>query len=346
MTMRPVFSIVVPVYNESTVLLALAKRLSRVLEQLNQPYEVIFVDDGSTDDSASILRGLAEANCHYKLLFFSKNFGHQPAVTAGIDVAQGEAVIIIDADLQDPPELIPVLIDRWREGFDVVYAVRSARRGESVFKRVTATIFYRLLRRLTTLDLPMDTGDFRLMSRQAATELTRLRERHRFIRGMVTWVGFRQIGVPYIRDARAGGTTKYTLHKMLRLAADAVLSFSAFPLQIASYFGLFSAVVSFAALLYVLYIRLFTSTSVTGWASVMAAVAFLGSIQLFTLGIIGSYIARVYDEVRQRPLYIVASRVGFPEEASPIDPTGSASQGLSKASAVPPNRSYLAAAQK
>jgi dolichol-phosphate mannosyltransferase len=308
---QPILSIVVPVFNEAAVLMALHERLVRVLDGLTPRYEVIFVDDGSKDESPVVLRNLAASNHNYRVIGFSRNFGHQAAVTAGIDAAAGEAIVLIDADLQDPPEVIPQLVERWRAGFDVVYAVRSARKGESAFKRATATIFYRLLRLLTTLDLPLDTGDFRLMSRAAAAELTRLRERHRFIRGLVSWVGFRQVGVPYVREPRAGGSTKYSLRQMIRLATDAILSFSAVPLQLASYFGILSSVISFLGLLYVLFIRLFTDTAVTGWASVMAMVAFLGSIQLLTLGVIGSYLARVYDEVRQRPLYIVASRIGF-----------------------------------
>jgi dolichol-phosphate mannosyltransferase len=323
MAIAPVFSVVVPVYNEGVVLRNLEQRLSRVLESLGKPYEVIFVDDGSKDESPAVLRQLVQSRSAYRLILFSKNFGHQAAVTAGVDAAAGDAVVVIDADLQDPPELIPQLAARWQEGYDVVYAVRMARKGESLFKRTTASIFYRGLRLLTTLELPLDTGDFRLMSRQAATALTGLRERHRFIRGMVAWLGFRQTGVPYVREPRAGGETKYSIRKMVALAADAIFSFSAFPLQLASYFGLISAAISFGALVYVLYIRIFTAAAITGWASVMAALAFIGSIQLLTLGIIGSYIARIYDEVRQRPIYIIASRYGFAEEGSDDSQTSS-----------------------
>jgi dolichol-phosphate mannosyltransferase len=304
-------SVVVPVYNEEAVLHTLDRRLSAVLDETGQPYEVIFVNDGSSDNSLPILERLAQSNPRYRIINFSRNFGHQLAVTAGLDYVSGDAVVIIDADLQDPPELIHQLVAKWQEGFEVVYAIRQARSGESLYKRATASIFYRLLRTLTNIDLPLDTGDFRLMDRKAVEQLKSLRETHRFVRGMVSWIGFSQTGITYTRDPRAHGSTKYSTRKMVRLALDAIMSFSAFPLQLASLFGLFCSVISFLVLLYVIYIRLFTSQSVIGWASVMAAVIFVGGIQLLTVGVIGSYIARIYDEVRRRPLYIVESTTGF-----------------------------------
>lgn len=273
--------------------------------------EYIFVNDGSQDQTLAKVKALREANPAVKYLSFSRNFGHQVAVTAGLDAARGEAVVIIDADLQDPPEVIPELYQKFQEGYDVVYAVRSQRRGEGFFKKITAKVFYRLLRFLTGFSIPVDVGDFRLMSRRAVDVFNRLRERHRYVRGMVSWLGFRQAGVSYVRDPRHSGVTKYSLGKMFKLATDGITSFSNVPLQFAGHLGFW---ISGGSLLYILYIigmKLFTDKPVIGWASTMTAIIFFGGIQMMTLGVIGEYIGRISDEVKQRPIYIVAESGGI-----------------------------------
>lgn len=273
--------------------------------------EYIFVNDGSQDQTLAKVKALREANPAVKYLSFSRNFGHQVAVTAGLDAARGEAVVIIDADLQDPPEVIPELYQKFQEGYDVVYAVRSQRRGEGFFKKITAKVFYRLLRFLTGFSIPVDVGDFRLMSRRAVDVFNRLRERHRYVRGMVSWLGFRQTGVSYVRDPRHSGVTKYSLGKMFKLATDGITSFSNVPLQFAGHLGFW---ISGGSLLYILYIigmKLFTDKPVIGWASTMTAIIFFGGIQMMTLGVIGEYIGRISDEVKQRPIYIVAESGGI-----------------------------------
>ena len=275
------------------------------------------MNDGSCDQSPELLRAAAEQDPRIKVINFSRNFGHQVAITAGIDYSGGEAVIVMDADLQDPPEILPALVEKWREGFDVVYAVREERAGESIFKRGTAALFYRLLKRLARIEIPADTGDFRLMSRRAVEAFKSLRERHRFIRGMVSWVGFRQTAVHYQRETRYAGSTKYPLRKMLSFAMDGIASFSFAPLHFATYLGFAAAGVSFLYLLYALWIKLFTDQSVTGWASLIVSVLFVGGVQLITLGIIGEYIGRIYDEIKQRPLYIVADTMGFDCSSTP-----------------------------
>jgi polyisoprenyl-phosphate glycosyltransferase len=307
----PLLSLVLPIFNEEAIIPELLRRLNGALVDLVPAYEVIFVNDGSRDRSLELLSTAARQDPHLKIINFSRNFGHQVAITAGIDYSSGEAVIVMDADLQDPPEAIAALVEKWREGFDVVYAVRSERAGESAFKRVTAALFYRLLTRLTQIEIPADVGDFRLMSRRAVEAFKSLRERHRFVRGMVSWVGFRQTAVFYQREARYAGSTKYPLRKMLSFAMDGIASFSFAPLHLATYLGLGAAGMSFFYLVYALWIRLFTDQAVTGWTSLMVAVLFVGGVQLITLGIIGEYIGRIYDEIKQRPLYIVADTVGF-----------------------------------
>jgi dolichol-phosphate mannosyltransferase len=249
---------------------------------------------------------LYEQDQRVRPVIFSRNFGHQIAVTAGLDYSQGAAVVIIDSDLQDPPEVIGDLIEKWREGYEVVFAVRTEREGETWFKEFTASIFYRLIYRITDVSIPMDTGDFRLLDRKAVDVLGRMRERNRFLRGMSVWVGFRQIGVPYKRGARFAGETKYPLSKMTRFATDAITSFSYFPLQLASYIGFFAALLSIFAIPIVIYLRLTGSQAFFGQATTLIAVLFIGGVQLISLGILGEYIGRVYDEVKHRPLYIVA----------------------------------------
>jgi glycosyltransferase involved in cell wall biosynthesis len=307
------YSIVIPVYNEVEVLPSLYTRLTRVMEGLVEPYEIIFVNDGSNDGSLPLLRDLRAGDERVKILGLSRNFGHQLAITAGLDHSSGQAVVVLDADLQDPPEVIPQLVDQWRKGYDIVFAVREKRRGEGLFKRVTAALFYRLLRRLTFTEIPVDAGDFRLMSRKAVDTLKSMRERSRFIRGLSGWIGFQQTSVPYVRDVRHAGTTKYPLKKMVRFAANGLLSFSSVPLQLASYLGFVVSCVSFVYIAYAIWLKLFTDHTILGWTSVMVAVLFLGGVQLLCLGIVGEYIGRIYDEVKQRPLYIV-------DEARGVEP--------------------------
>jgi glycosyltransferase involved in cell wall biosynthesis len=305
------FSLVIPVYNEAEVLPALYSRLTRVMEGLGGSYEIIFVDDGSADESPHLLKEFRVKDERVKLLSLSRNFGHQIAITAGLDHSSGQAVVVMDADLQDPPEVVPRLVEQWRHGYDIVFAIREKRRGESLFKRGTAALFYRILRRLTVTEIPLDAGDFRLMSRKAVDTLTAFQECNRFIRGLAGWIGFRQTSVSYVRDERQGGETKYPLKKMARFALNGLIAFSIVPLQLVSYLGFLVSLVSFFYMVYAIGLKLFTDSVVLGWTSVMVAVLFLGGVQLVSLGIIGEYIGRIYDEVKHRPLYIVAEAKGF-----------------------------------
>jgi polyisoprenyl-phosphate glycosyltransferase len=311
------YSIVIPVYNEAEVLPALYDRLTRVLEALIEPYELIFVDDGSQDDSPLLLRDIQARDERVKFLSLSRNFGHQIAITAGLDYSSGQAAVVMDADLQDPPEVIPRLIEQWRKGYDIVFAVRAKRQGDGLFKRATAAIFYRLFRRMTATEIPLDAGDFRLMSRRAVEVLQSLRERNRFIRGLAGWVGFPQTSVSFVRDVRQAGETKYPLKKMLRFALNGLMSFSLVPLQLASYFGFLISSIAFFYIAYAIGLKLFTDRVVLGWTSVMVAVLFLGGVQLISLGIIGEYIGRIYEEVKQRPLYVVDEAKGFEQLRPP-----------------------------
>ncbi len=304
------YSIVVPVYNEIESLSELHSRLETVLNSLGAPWELIFVDDGSTDGSTEEILRIAGQDQRVRPVIFARNFGHQIAITAGLDYSQGEAVVMIDADLQDPPEVIPDLVSKWKEGYEVVFAVRTEREGESWFKKLTASIFYRLIYRITDVKIPLDTGDFRLLDRQAVNILNKMRERHRFPRGMAAWIGFRQVGVPYRRAARFAGTTKYPFRKMFRLALDAITSFSYFPLQLATYLGFICAGVSALVIPIVIAMRLTGSQAFLGQATTLIAVLFLGGIQLISLGILGEYLGRLYDEAKGRPLYIVRETEG------------------------------------
>ena len=305
------YSIVIPVYNEAEVLPSLYDRLTRVMEGLVESYEIIFVNDGSRDDSTMLLRDFQDRDARVKFLSFSRNFGHQIAITAGLDYSSGQAAVVMDADLQDPPEVIPRLIEQWRKGYDIVFAVRAKRQGEGFFKRATAALFYRLFRRMAGTEILLDAGDFRLMSRRAVEALQSIRERNRFIRGLAGWIGFRQTAVTYVRDVRQAGETKYPLKKMLRFALNGLLSFSVVPLQLASYLGFLISSIGFFYIVYAIGLKLFTDRVVLGWTSVMVAVLFLGGVQLISLGIIGEYIGRIYDEVKQRPLYVVDEAKGF-----------------------------------
>ena len=263
------------------------------------------VDDGSTDGSTDEIKKFAAQDIHIKPVIFVRNFGHQIAVTAGLDYSQGQAVLIIDADLQDPPEVMLELIAKWKEGFEVVYAQRAEREGETWFKLLTASLFYRLVYRITDVKIPMDTGDFRLLDRKVVNVMVQMRERHRFLRGMSTWVGFKQTGVAYKRAARYSGVTKYPFKKMLKFASDAITSFSYFPLQMATYLGFISAGFSIIAIPVVIILRLAGLHAFVGQATTLIAVLFLGGVQLISLGILGEYIGRLYDEAKGRPLYIV-----------------------------------------
>lgn len=312
---RPCLSIIVPIYNEEEGIPALYERLHSVCTGFGVTYELLFVNDGSRDRSLTLLKELQAADPQVRVLSFSRNFGHQVAITAGMDHAQGEAVVVIDADLQDPPELIGQMLEKWREGYDVVYAVREKREGDTLFKRATAALFYRLLRKITNVDIPLDTGDFRLMSRRSIEAMKLFSERNRFVRGLVSWIGFKQTGITFVRAERYAGETKYPLKKMLRFAIDGIVSFSFVPLQLATFFGFVASALSFLGILWVVYMRLFTQETITGWASMMVIVMFLGGVQLLTLGIIGEYIGRMYDEIKRRPLYLIEEALGFSQDS-------------------------------
>lgn len=303
--MTSYYSVVIPIYNEAEVLPTLYQRLTKVMEELGEPYEIIFINDGSTDESPKLLLDLQAQDTRVKVVSFSRNFGHQIAITAGLDYSSGDPVIVMDGDLQDPPEVILQLLAQWQAGNEIVFAVRASREGEGFFKRITASLFYRILRRLTTTEIPVDAGDFRLMSRVAVEALKPIRERNRFVRGLVGWIGFRHTSIKYVRDRRYAGETKYPLTKMIRFALNGIFSFSLLPLQLATYLGFGVSLLSSTYLLYAVWLKLFTTRVVQGWASVIVAVLFMGGVQLVSLGIIGEYIGRIYEEVKQRPLYLV-----------------------------------------
>lgn len=311
-------SIVVPCYNEEEVLEETLKQFkSFCLELDNLNAELIFVDDGSTDRTREILKSFAAQtpnNPKIKIICFARNFGHQIAVTAGIDAARGDAVVLIDSDLQDPPEVIHQMIQKWREGYDVIYGTRLEREGESLFKLATARGFYRLLNNLSDVPIPLDTGDFRLMSRNVVDTLRAMPERDRFVRGMVSWVGFKQTALPYSRSKRYAGKSKYPLRKMMRFATDGILSFSTKPLQMSVALGTMSAFIAVLGIFYALYMRIFTNNWVEGWATLMIALLFMGGVQLISVGILGEYIGRIYNESKNRPLYVVQEYLGFDEK--------------------------------
>jgi dolichol-phosphate mannosyltransferase len=305
-------SVIVPCYNEEAVLEETHRQLTSVLNGLAPfTYEVIYVDDGSRDGTVKVLHDLHEASEAVRVVLLSRNFGHQVAVTAGLGHAAGDAVVVIDADLQDPPEVIKEMVARWRDGYDVVYGLRTYRPGETHFKLWTAKLFYRLFNRVSKVPIPTDVGDFRLMSRRVVVALLAMPERDRFLRGMVSWVGFRQVAVLYERAPRYGGASKYPLLNMLRFAADGVLSFSYAPLRAATLMGFAAMALAFAGIIYAILLRIYTNDWVRGWASIFVAVLFIGGVQLVTLGIIGEYVGRIYGEVKRRPLYFVQERLGF-----------------------------------
>jgi polyisoprenyl-phosphate glycosyltransferase len=297
-------SVVAPVFNEHSTLPELHRRLTEVLTSLG-PYEIVLVDDGSSDGSWDSLLDLAARDPHLRLLRLSRNFGHQAALSAGLDAARGEAIVLMDADLQDPPELIPQLVGKWREGFDVVYAIRGEREGEPRLRLASISLFYRVLYRITSTEIPQNAGDFRLLSRRAADAITAMPERARFLRGMTSWIGFRQTGVPYTREARFAGESKYPPRKLIRLALDGITSFSTAPIKLVTAIGFALVVFCVGVLVWTLYVRFFTSHHPQGWTSVIAVVLLLGGVQLLSLGVIGQYVARIFDETKQRPLYLV-----------------------------------------
>ncbi|MFE7821324.1 glycosyltransferase family 2 protein [Priestia megaterium] len=302
------YSIVVPVYNEEEVIHETYRRLTEVMRSTKEAYELLFVNDGSRDRTAEIIKEYSEQDPAVVLLDFARNFGHQIAITAGMDYARGEAVVVIDADLQDPPELILEMIEKWKQGFDVVYAKRTKRKGETYFKKQTAAMFYRFLRAMTDIDIPLDTGDFRLLDHKVCNQMNSIQEKNRFVRGLVSWVGFKQIAVEYERDERLAGESKYPLKKMLKLSMDGITSFSYKPLKLASYAGVTLSGVGFIYLLVVLYLKLFTDSTITGWSSLIVIQLFFSGIILIILGMIGEYIGRIYDETKNRPLYIVREK--------------------------------------
>ncbi len=303
--MKITYSIIAPIYNEIDNLPELYRRVKEVMDSNGEAWELILVDDGSTDGSTEKIRELAAKDKTVRPVIFARNFGHQIAITAGWDYARGDAVVIIDADLQDPPEVILDLAKKWREGYEVVYAVRGEREGETWFKKFTAAAFYRLIYSITDVKIPVDTGDFRLMDRKVVNVLKQMQERHRFPRGMSAWVGFKQVGVTYNRAARHAGVTKYPFKKMFRLAINAITGFSYFPLQVATFFGFVSAGISILAIPVVAALRLAGSHFFEGQTTTLVSVLFLGGVQLISLGILGEYVGRLYDEAKGRPLYIV-----------------------------------------
>lgn len=319
-------SIVVPCFNEEEVISETVNQLINFCNRLDHlSFELIFVDDGSEDRTRQLLKKYAAQDNRIKIICFSRNFGHQIAVTAGIDATSGNAVVLIDADLQDPPETISEMIDKWLQGYDVVYGTRTERLGESVIKLATARWFYVFLNKLSNIQIPFNTGDFRLMSRKVVDSLKAMPERDRFVRGMVSWVGFKQISLPYKRKERFAGDSKYPFRKMISFAVSGIVSFSKKPLQLSLTLGFLSALLALFGIGYVLYIRIFTNTWVEGWTALMISVLFFGGIQLFCIGILGEYIGRIHNEIKYRPLYITEEYIGFGDKGpnSSRSPVGS-----------------------
>lgn len=305
------YSIIVPLYNEELVIEETYKRLTKVMSTTEEEYEIIFVNDGSRDKTYELAKKLVETDPNVCLINFSRNFGHQIAISAGMDNARGQAIVVIDADLQDPPEVILEMIQKWKQGYDVVYGKRSIREGETAFKKVTAKLFYRFLSALTSIDIPNDTGDFRLIDRKVCDAMKNIKEKNRYIRGLISWLGFKQTDVTYVRKERFAGTTKYPFKKMLRFSLDAITSFSDKPLKLAGYMGYTLSFASFVYLLYVVIRKLVVNDFNSGWASSVAISLFFNGIILIVLGIMGEYIGRIYDECKNRPLYVIEEKLGF-----------------------------------
>lgn len=308
---KELISIVVPMYYEELVAQECYNRLKEVMDLNKINYEFIFVNDGSKDKTLEILSNISKSDERAKVVSFSRNFGHQNAVTAGVFHANGDAIVIIDADLQDPPEVISEMIQKWKEGFQVVYAKRKQRKGETWFKLLTAKYFYKFLQSMSEVEIPRDTGDFRLIDRKVAEVFKNMPERNRFIRGMISWVGFKQYALEYERQERFAGETKYPLKKMIKFASDGIIAFSAKPLKIISIIGIFSIIFSFLLLIYSVVVKVTGAYSVPGWSSIICAISFFSGVQLLSLGVIGQYIARVYDESKSRPLYIVEETINM-----------------------------------
>ncbi len=313
---RPTLSLVLPIYNEEAVIPELHARLQGFLAKLGVTSEVVFVNDGSKDRSMELLRGVAKGEPRYRILSFARNFGHQTAITAGIDYARGAAVVVMDADLQDPPEVVLEMVAKWREGYDVVYGKRRKREGETFFKLLTAKWFYRVFAAMIPIEVPLDTGDFRLMSRRVVIALRALRETHRFVRGMVAWVGFKQTAVLYDRPGRFAGETKYPLRKMLKFAADGITSFSILPLRLSTYLGLTISALSVLIAIWAIVARFVLHATVPGWTAQVVLTALLASVQLVMIGILGEYVGRIYEQAKARPLYVVGEKanLGKPDD--------------------------------
>jgi dolichol-phosphate mannosyltransferase len=309
---RPTLSLVLPIYNEEEVIPELHKRLQEFLSELALDCEVVFVNDGSKDKSLPMLRGICAGEPRYRVLSFSRNFGHQAAISAGVDWARGQAVVVMDADLQDPPSVVLEMVAKWREGYDVVYGKRRSREGETAFKLVTAKLFYRVFAAMIPIEVPLDTGDFRLMSRRVVVALRALRETHRFVRGMVAWVGFKQTAVLYDRPGRFAGETKYPLRKMIRFAIDGITSFSILPLRFSTYLGMFISVASLLVALWAVVAHFVLHATVPGWTATVVLVSLLASVQLLMIGILGEYVGRIYEQVKARPNYVIGERVNAP----------------------------------
>ncbi len=310
---QPLLSVIVPCFNEEEGIEMCHTRLTAVLSGITSAYEIVYVDDGSKDRTAELLRGFHRADPRTVVLRLSRNFGHQPAVSAGLDAVSGEAVVIIDADLQDPPELIPAMLELWREGYQVVYGVRDSREGETGFKLWSASMFYRIINRLSDVEIPLDTGDFRLIDQAVVGAFRQMPERHRLLRAMSSWIGFSQIGLRYQRSARFAGTTKYPLRKMLGLALDGIVSFSTFPLRLVTMMGFAAAMLAFLGIIYSLVVRLLTHSWVQGWAMSFIGMLFMSGAQMLCLGVLGEYIGRIYTESKQRPLYLLREVLRVPE---------------------------------
>lgn len=304
--MNPTYTVVIPVYNEQESIPECHRRVSAVMKGVGEPYEILFINDGSKDRSPELLREICAKDKNVKCVSFSRNFGHMPAITAGLDFARGDAVLVIDADLQDPPELFPEMIAKWKEGYEVVYGKRRERAGESAFKKISAALYYRLLKSMTNVDMPLDTGEFRLIDRKVCDAIKRIKEKNKYMRGLVSWVGFRQTGVEYDRAERFAGETKYPLSKMIKLAVDGITAFSYKPLKLATTLGGFISFCSFVYLIVVLIQKLAIHSTAIGWASTMAIMLFFQGVVLIVLGVIGEYIGRIFEEIKDRPAYLVA----------------------------------------
>jgi dolichol-phosphate mannosyltransferase len=329
MSSRPKLSLVLPVFNEEEGIPELERRLGALfagLQGVGDAWEVIFIDDGSKDRSLELLEAMAARDRRYKIVAFSRNFGHQLAITAGVDRAEGDAVVVMDSDLQDPPEIVGEMLEKYRGGYDVVYAMREKRAGETIFKKVTAAIFYRTLNKMLGVKIPVDVGDFRLMSRPVVLTLRALREQHRFVRGLVAWLGFKQTAVKYSRPARFAGETKYPLRKMLRFAVDGITSFSIVPLRFATWLGVLSGALAIGVAAWAFYVKLHQRGVVPGWTTIMLLVAFASSAQLLMTGSLGEYVGRIYEEVKRRPLYVIAKETNMdaplPQTAADRDRSG------------------------